>query len=235
MRTSVKWIAWGVIVVTAAALAGCGTSEYNGRLERKVEDLKKHSPFATLADPVPVPGSAITLRLPKDMRPVSDANLMKIPFTPDLGVKAAYEGSLADANANKKLYFCYVVVLPPAAANQDQTIVLLDSFKQKLGGGGGENAAVGWTSVNRPTPDGGSSAWKYARLSGHQEFVYRDKKDKLQPAAKEDGLVEIWTPGDAKGGGTMAIVWRIPKAIEGPERVNLGDLAPLVAGGVVAK
>jgi hypothetical protein len=231
-------VAWIVLAVVASALPGCGTGEYNSRLERKVKDLKSRSPFATLAEaPVDIAGSPFALRPPKDMQAVpagADPKQLKIPFAPDLTSKLTYEGSLADANGNQRLYYCYVFILPIPATPQDPTVAMVETLRQKLEPGK-ELAGVPTTPVDCAAPDGASTSWFKVRFTGSQEFLVKDKTGKLLPAVKEDGVIEVWSHRDNKAGGIVALAWRVPKAIEGPDRVNLDELAPRVAGGVTVK
>jgi hypothetical protein len=140
-------------------LAGCGTGEYESRLQKAASSSSSGSKFTSdLAEEITVPGTSISLRLPKPMQSVdtSDAVRGKIPLFEVTGLKATYEGSLEDPETKaKQCFYLYVVSgeLPPGGRTSMQS--WLSDYTNKFPNSADSSAAVN-TNYSVPTPEGTS-------------------------------------------------------------------------------
>lgn len=101
---------------------GCGTSEYERRLDERITSLKTGSKFNILSSPITLPGTRVSIRIPDvfknqplregvrvDGKKVDERrikpNVIEFP-----SLVATYEGFIEDANRGKYPYYLYIGV-----------------------------------------------------------------------------------------------------------------------------
>ena len=107
------------LALLVTACCGCGTGEYEKRLDARVKQLGEETPASKMSE-VEIPGTPIRVRLPECFKdpplvegapaeaPV-DPRRVKPPIVlPDL--KATYEAFQGDSAGGKVAYYCYLAV-----------------------------------------------------------------------------------------------------------------------------
>jgi hypothetical protein len=240
-------------LLAAAALvvvAGCGTQEYERRLQATVREMELRWPFdenlqpLTKFDPTP-----ICLRIPKVFSrtainhpdpPEGDAaivaNRTKIPSVDLGGAMLTYEAFIVDQKKGSVPYYMYVAVSDlakgyglrsifnrdPKAVDgaMDNTGSIYKGVKESLA-----KTAENWEFVRCATPEGTQIAWQKLHAAGEQSFCYRDSGGK-QSLIKLPGLLDIYAR--VEGDYLVMVAWRIPEMLQG--QANFSDLEQLVAG-----
>ncbi len=109
-----------VVLPISLFLAGCGTAEYQSRLDKAVSGTSSTSKFSSaLGQETTIPGTSISLRIPTAMQSVDIADALrgKCPLFDISGLKATYEGSVEDQAKNKLQYYLYIAVSDQNANN----------------------------------------------------------------------------------------------------------------------
>ncbi len=246
-----------IVVLAVCICQGCGTGEYEKRLQKQVAGLEKGSVFQQLYDPSPLEGTPIFVRVPKvfkqslkegsiiDGSPV-DPRRTKPPKVDLLGgLKIAYEAIIADSDGNETSYYLYFAVVDVAKAEKTRftaqrtasTLKATGTAKMHRGGKLYQSlekafpgAVTEWEDVQCPTFDGHKVVWQKVRATGNQEF-YSIDRNKQQRYATVPGVLEFYVRQE--GDLLVLIIWRIPTSIE--SQVKLAELAPLVAGSVTTE
>jgi len=205
---------WPVVMLIAAVAVcqGCGTGEYEKRLEA---NMGRWGGGAAAGPKTDVPGMPLAMQAPADMSLVpAGANpaRAKPPAInlPDL--KATYEGVQPDSTQGKQHYYCYLAAGDPAAVT------------------GGIPGAGQWEDVNIQSPAG---KWRKMRAAAEQEFFYIDAKGQEQNS-KMPGTVEVWDC-QLQGGSHLLVIWRVPTALAAKEYANLDERAKALAASVSPK
>jgi hypothetical protein len=230
----------GVLVLSM--LSGCGTGEYERRLEqRRVSKSRIEKRLRGLYQPQDVPGTQVSLRLPKilfqesplvegapvggkpvDIRRIKPQKLMTIP-----GLKLTYE-AFVDYEGLKLPCYCYVGVLDIQSGQlvQDPGI----KIRAELTGQRQPERVTNWQDVRLETPEGQENVWKKIRAETSQEFFVVDKAGQGQFKSMP-GVLEVYVYSESKY--IITIAWRMPASIE--KKVNLEKWASLVAECVSVK
>lgn len=220
---------------------GCGTSEYEQRLDARITDLKSGSKFNTLSSPIDVPGTQVSIRIPQgsknapewvfnmvkqgtmvDGKEVSSRRIKPIVEIPDL--KVTYEGLLKDSKGGKYPFYLYVAV-STGASRVNFVRILQGALGEKF------SNTTELQDFRAQTPEGQSIDWQQCRGTGNQEFCY------LQPATGQEqfqqmpGAVELFFHDEENTLVTLA--WRTPTNIE--ESIGFKSLVNIVAGCVKIK
>jgi len=223
---------------TAASVAlllvivwGCGDGEYEQRLDERIKELSISSKFNVLSPSSEVPGTSVSIRIPKDFKnppltegavvddkPVDSrrvkANVVEIPE-----LKLTYEGSIVDANGGKQPYYLYVAVSTnPNRVNFPRS--MQSELNVKF------NDTTQPTDYPAQTPEGRSVTWKQCRGTGSQDFYYVSPSGEGQ-FRKMTGSMQLFFL-DAND-TLVTLAWRMPVALESDE---IKSLMNLVAGCV---
>jgi hypothetical protein len=223
-------------------LSGCGTGEYEERLDKRHADkMKLEKKFSQLYAPQEVPGTQISVRLPKtifkdpplvegapvggkpvDIRRVKPDKLVTIP-----GLKLTYEGFVENGGV-KLPYYCYVGAV---AVSTGEIVDRGGKIQAELAAQPQHDTLTNWESFLAKTPDGHENQWMKLRfVNKNQEFFTVDKAGQEQFKTMP-GVLEVYL--HAEPGYGVMIAWRMPTSIEG--KVDLAKWAALVAGCVSVK
>jgi hypothetical protein len=161
-------------------LAGCGTEEYESRLDRGVSTQNSGSKFTALnAQATAIPGTKVSLQLPPAMQStdINDAARGKLPkkFFEIPNLKATYEGFVEDKDKNKLYYDLYVGV---GEGTPNTLRSWMNIMRQNF-----PNAEDSSTEVNTNysvgTPEGGSLQWDEIHFKASQPFYYTKPDNSL--------------------------------------------------------
>jgi len=217
-----------VLLLAAVGMtAGCGTGEYERRLQQRLSTMGQETAFAEFGSPVQVPGSTLTVSIPKELQPVDaggDPQRVKIPFAELPEWKATYEGSLEDAAKGKQHYYCYLAVAP---GENDP----LTALHGRVSGAMPNTTAP--SDVQVATASGKTDAWRKFRSTGKQNFWYTEANGTGRLAEME-GVLEVWSRKVPEANSYILIAWRVP-TVEGKDFIGLDQKGPLMAGSVTAK
>jgi hypothetical protein len=229
-------------VLVFAVVSGCGTGEYERRLEaRRTDKAKIEAKLRTLYLPLEVAGTPVSVRLPKtifldpplvegalvggkpvDLRRVKPGKLVTIP-----GLKLTYEG-FVDSEGVKLPYYCYVGVIDAQGGQVVEEAAL--KIHKELAAQRPQDTSMTWQDLRVETLDGSEGDWKKMRAESNQEFFTPDKAGQGQFKSMP-GVLEVYLRVEAKSG--IVIAWRMPASIE--NKVNLKKWATLVAECVSVK
>ena len=219
-------------------LAGCGTGEYERRLEIGVSKAKAESKFNNLYGPQELADTPVSVRLPRmftdsplvegalvNGQPVDERRVKPMLF-PLPWLKLTYETLVEDPQGVKLPCYCYVAAVDIAGG---QARALDSSLKLEL-----QKQAqfdlVDWADFQGESADGRGNQWKKFRFTCQQEFRTVNKAGQEQ-YVQLPGLLEIYLHEEA--GQQVLIAWRMPASIEG--KVELAKWTPVVAGCVSVK
>ncbi len=246
-----------VVLLAVAVCQGCGTGEYESRLNGGLSSLKKGSAFQQLYDAAPLADTPVMIRVPKvfskSFREGSVVNGKPVdprrakPLAVDLlgAVKIAYEAFIPDSDGTEKSYYLYLAAIKAEDAEKARLTATRaqSTFKAtgvaKMQRSGKlfsflEKAFPGkvdnWQDVQCPTFDGNELTWQKLRATGNQEFFCIDR-NKQQRYSSLPGSLELYVRQE--GDLLVFIIWRVPTSIE--SQAKLAELAPLVAGSVTTK
>lgn len=211
-----------------ALLVGCGSGEYEARLEAHVDQLKKGSSFRGMQPPVSLPGVPVSVRLPEqlDKPPLVegsgvDARRRKVPGTNLLGLKMTVEGFVTDSDGGKIAYYGYFGAAdlshPTARDYERQLRAAILAVCP--------DATPNWSLVEGQTPAGAAVEWQRAEGTGEQEFYYLDASGN-ESYRQMPGRFEVWTRREE--GYLLIMAWRIPTSII--PNTELEQWLPRVAG-----
>jgi hypothetical protein len=218
------------------ALTGCGTSEYERRLNTGASKAQAESKWNNLYGPQDLADTPVSVRLPKMFtdsplvvgvpvggKPVDDRRVKPMLFDFP-GLKLTYETLVEDPQAGKLPCYCHVGAVA-GAAGQLSAAVLAD-----LQNKGPFDQQPTWSDFQAETSDGKTIACKKLRVTGQQDFYTLNKAGQEQ-YQQLPGLLEVYVHEEA--GQQVLIAWRMPVSIEGT--VALAKWAPVVAGSVSIK
>ena len=214
-------------------LCGCGTSEY----ERRLESRPTTSKFDELYGPQELPGVPVSVRVPVlfkasplvegalvDGKPI-DPRRVKPSLVALPGLKLTYEAFIEDSEGGKLPYYCYVGALN---ISNNRGPKPENSIHNELAGRPAYESLTEWADYQGETPEGRGNDWKKVRCASEQDFMYTDKNGK-QDFRQMPGVIDIFLHEEA--GMLVVIAWRMPKSIE----PHVAKWEPLVAGCVSVK
>lgn len=253
-----QWQVWLGGALLACLTAGCGTAEYERRVDAHIAELRSGSAFNVLSAPATLPGSNVQIRVPVaftkalrenasiDGKPI-DPRRAKVPLLTMPSDFVAYEATVADAAKGKLPYYLYAKAMPA----KDFAVLMTDIYQRSRGNdeprpldrvdasgrlardlrsASEASASAVWTDVTFPTPDGGKVAWQMMRIDAPMEFYYVG-------ATGDESFVSM--PGRLVcyarvfGDQLVLLVWRWPTSMEA--HADEARLGPLVAGSVTAR
>lgn len=220
-----------------AVVLGCGSGDYQVRLEKSIKQTREQSSFQNLGEPMQLAGSRVVVRVPKVFQSLSEGGGEKISpdrlaptiiTLPDL--KATFE-ALAEHDDVKEAYYVYFGVVTLRQSRNDDTSPttrvergLQYDFKAKF-----TAADDNWKDQDFTTPVGGTLKWRKLRGDGVQQpfYVERDGKGTSTPMP---GVMELYCLSLPDADCVVWMAWRVPKALE--EQIGLGKLVAQTAGSV---
>lgn len=214
-------------LVAALAMAqGCGTGEYEKRMQAKTWTRGLPggggAPSGPRAD---VPGVAATISPPANME--AQATPTNPPGANVAGLKAAYEGFVVDAAQGKQYYYCYLI---SAEAGADAMEPVLKSLQAAIQGD------VNWEKKDSEEKgaDGKPLKIRTAFAKGKQKFGYVTQGGEKQ-TSETDGVLQVWDREIQPGGAHLLIVWRVPAALATKQYVNPEERGRSMALSVAPK
>jgi len=217
----------GLLLGVTGLSLGCGTGEYENRLQQRLATLGQDAAASEFGRAVAIPDSTLTISMPKDFLPVdggADPKRVKIPFADLPEWKATYEGAIEDSNKGKQHYYCYLAI---AQGDNDPGAALH----------GRVNTAIPNTpapaDVQASGPGGKNETWRKFRATGKQAFWYVEGGGNGR-MAEMDGVLEVWSRKVPEANCYVLFAWRAP-VVNGKDIAGLDQKAPLMAGSVAVK
>jgi hypothetical protein len=228
-----RWGAWLAGVCLFATFAGCGTSDYDKLVSRRLEVLRGEAKFRGLWAPTQLADTPIKIRVPMvfpasynadsahpDDGPKISPDRLQPPFLTLPGFKICYEGMVTDAQSAKLPFYCYLAAVPAKPGDAETLATefqarLKETFK---------DAPDNWETVDCDSLSGVPVQWKKIRVMGEQSF--RVMTGQTVAAQNLPAVFELWIR-DAQDYVVM-VGWRSPRSIEGPS-------APPAANATVAQ
>jgi hypothetical protein len=219
---------WLVSLATLSLLvSGCGISDYNTLMKRRLGSLRSSAKFKYLYGPTELPGTPISVRVPMiysrsyradsahdDDGPVIRPERSQPPFLRLPSFKLCYESMTATGEAQLP-HYCYLAAMPAKAGDADR---IEGQFAAQLKKAFPASTPT-WETVNADTPNGFSILWKKLRVEGDQPFFVKTP-EKVE-AKVMPGMFELWLH-DA-GNYIVLVAWRVPSAIQG--QVTMPEIA----------
>jgi hypothetical protein len=205
------------VLLMLGLLLGCGTSEYERRKDERIASLKTGSKFNILTPALDIPGTSLSIRIPKEFNttPLTDGAMLDgkpvdgrrvkpaVIDIPDL--KATFEGFIEDANKGKQPYYLYVAVSKGTIRTNLPRLMQAD-LASKF------NNTSQLSLLQAPTPEGRSIDWQQCRGTGNQLFYYVLPSGEGQFTTMP-GAVELMF--HEENDALIILVWRMPTGIEG--------------------
>ena len=212
-------------------LAGCGTDEYQRRLDSGVSASSATSKYTCLGPDTTVPGTpantTVSLRFPTAMSKVevNDAR-GKCPLLELPSLKATYEGSVTYRDGSKVRFYLYVCV--SEGQNSNTARDWMDRARTNLPNLGEDSSTEVNKSYSTPTPEGSSVQWEEFHIKGKQNFYYTKADD---TPINQDLPGTMICLCHAENNVTVALIYRFPKDFETQHNANFdSDWLNLVAG-----
>ena len=211
--------------------AGCGTSYYEQRLDKRIKELKLGSKFNLLSSPIDVPGTQVSICIPQknDSNKQAYENMLTGGFespplqegaTPDgrpidlrrikpnlvviTDLKLTFEGFIPDAKGGKQPYYLYVAVSTgPNRANYPRN--LQGELVSKI------NETTPLTEYKAQTPEGRSIDWQECHATGNQQFYYVKPSGEGQ-FVQLHGAIELLF--HEENDALVTLIWRWPAGLE---------------------
>jgi hypothetical protein len=232
---SMKFFVYGLFLSALAYIAGCGTGQYEERMNKWVRDHQADTKFKNLAEYVTVPGTQIKIRLPKKLvqdgkdittdfalltEGTANEKRLKIPGIEFPGWKATYEALITDGDGNKSPYYIYIGELQNmdnpgqkiknSLGDKVQNVVLDEAFT-------GESAE-------------GFVDWKRLHATATTDFAYIDPKGKETYQTRKCVLEILYRTSGTK---LFLLGWRAPEDFVNKEDyIKVKEWLPLVAGSM---
>jgi hypothetical protein len=207
---------------------GCGTGDYEARLDKNLGDLKKGSKFNELNPAQELPDSKVSIRIPNIFQgpplPETTEDRRKNPMLLP-GLKLTYEAAIEDKEHGFLPYYCYVGISGLPASQVELNLPSQYTIQNF--------AVIQWAPFSAKTAEGRETQWKKLRVTGDMEFNYKTPNGQ-ERYQKMPGILEIYLYQEP-GAPVVIIAWRMPANIEGPLQVNLDKWAALIAGSVTVQ
>ena len=229
-------LVWGLVILIAACCQGCGSGEYERRLNDQVGSLGQQSPFSQLTPAQEMPGG-YSVRLPDQMQRLpdqTDRRRLMPPAAKEMpGRVVTLEATVQAGEKSKQFYYCYVLAIDvPPQLRKSRTAHLhyvKKYIQDRLGA-----QTVDWTKTTCTTAGQRTAEWQKIRHTRPQEFYYIDKDGK-ESYVNVNAVEEFWTPAEIDSDKILVIYWRVPETLEKKPYASLPERAPLVAGAVAVK
>jgi hypothetical protein len=239
MRRTILRLCYSSVIAafSIALFSGCGSGDYESKLEKRISELKTGSKFNILSAPMNVSGTSVSVRVPQEFGPspltegaivegkAVDQQRLKpmVVELPDL--KMTFEGFIPDRVEGKIPYYLYVSVY--SGANKAN---IIRSLQGELSSKFPDAGAL--SDVQAPTPEGRISTWKKCRGTGNQIFYYVKPPVNGAPGegvpTQMPGLLELWL--HEENDILVVLAWRMPTGID--SNIDLKLKSEMTAGCV---
>lgn len=230
-----------VAVAFCVFALGCGSGEYQKRLNNTLKRLKEQSAFAGMSEPMPLPGTKLTFCVPKEFVNAADKSadplhkklLSPGPLRPEQADAAAFYMYLTEAKPEQGEDLPAMTLHwgrrdPATGSKQDPSSELMYALQDAL-----PNKELKWEEVQFSTPEGGSLTWQKLSASGNMEFVMVKCADGALTGAKRmSGDLHLYIYKHPESGVFVWMVWRVPGIIAGDAGAE--SLAQRVGGSLKA-
>jgi hypothetical protein len=202
--SSLKSGALTLALACSLPVAGCGTGEYNDRMEARAQELQFTGNFESNLRPETVSVNAdSTLRLPSifDSDSTGSANGAPPSVCNIPGLSMTYQKFMAEGEKAYPFY-CYIASTPiTEGLKADAFKAAIEAEVAKSGAAGGKFAPV---TVN--TPSGQSVTWDLLSVTSMQNFAGKPPA----PEISMEGRFDLYFK--SSGSNFILIGWRAPKA-----------------------
>jgi hypothetical protein len=228
-----KYIAAGALLFLVFS-GGCGTGDYEQRLDRRINELKIGSKFVLLSPPIDVPGTQVSIRIPQknDSNQKSFDNLPKgssggfegpalqdsvspdgKPIDPKRlkpniievsDLKLTFEGFVPDSKQGKQPYYLYVAVSTRKTRGNIPKLMQAE-LTSKI------NDASPLVDLKAETPEGRDILWQECHATGKQLFNYVNLEGQSQ-FVQLNGTIELMF--HEENDALVILIWRWPAGLD---------------------
>jgi hypothetical protein len=223
-------LVYGLSLLALSCWSGCGTGEYEERLNANLGRLRSGSEFNQLGDEVSVPGTSIKIRLPKEMvddkgfkRPITftlltegDPRRTKPGYIDLPGLAATFEALIEDQDHGKTPIYLYLWTMKTAEDTEQR---LLNTV-----GGQWQNTSAG-QSLAAQMPGGRSVDWQKIHGTMVTNFAYLDSQGKETYRPLKSAVEILYRKF---GDQVIVLGWRAPEGYV--KYAQIEKWLPLVAG-----
>lgn len=237
------------------AMQGCGSSEYNRLVGKRLGELRGEARFRSLFGPTTLSGTPVSIRVPQMFKnsyvedsshPIDGATIdpdrVQPPFLKLPGFKLCYETNLPDPERGSVPVYCYLGAVPGKAGDADLIAKdLHDKLKETF------KDTPEFEVVDADTPTGKPVQWKKLRITADQPFKVLDLSTRKMVAQKLPAIFELWVCD--KTDYVVLMAFRAPTSVEGavpppaadtpaalqpatPTKIDLSSVPALVAGSI---
>lgn len=216
-HTAAKIYMAASVMLILGIFGGCGSGEYEQRLDKRIKELKTGSKFNILSSPTDVPGTQVSISVPQDFKdpPLKEGAIVDGKAVDPRRVKSnvidlndlklTYEGFIEDANKGKQPFYLYVCVTTgPSRVNFPQ--IMKNSLAEKF-----NTTTELIDDYKAQTPEGREVIWKQCRATGNQPFYYVTPTGEGQ-FIQLSGAIELFFQDENET--LITLVWRMPTGIE---------------------
>ena len=193
-------------------VAGCGSGDYQKRLNENIQAIRKNSIFGELSEPYSLPGTTFSLRVPKDFIRVQDkaqdpaAAKLKAPTPLPIVVEesSSFYSYPRGGEGEAPVYQLFVGKREIPRGNRNALNDLQFELRQTF-----PNQESLLEDVHFDTPAGGTLAMKRLRYDSTLDFVMAKVEDGSLGATKRlpgRFIIFGYEPGEA----VVLIIWRVP-------------------------
>jgi hypothetical protein len=232
-----------------AAFYGCGSGDYEARLDARIRELKSASKYNILSPTMDVPDTSVSIRIPQlnesnrdlfiktygnppsvtgfEQNPLKEGEVdprrSKTNVVNLVDIRAVYEGYVEDKNEGKQHYYLYVAV-----SSGQMTKYIPRNLQSELGVK--FNNTTQLANYQAKTPEDRDVSWQEFHGSGNQIFYYLTKNNDAQYPSMP-GVVYILF--HEENDLLITLVWRYPTGLE--QNIDFQSWIKLVAGCVNVK
>ncbi len=224
MRTCCLRLFSPVAVAFCVFALGCGSGEYQKRLNNSLKQRREQSAFAAMSEPISLPGTKLTFRVPKEFvnaadkaaDPLHKKLLSPGPLRPEQADAAAFYMYLTEAKPEQgedlpALTLHWGRRDPAAGSKQDPSSELMYALQDAM-----PNMELKWQEEHFFTPQGGSVTWQKLSASGTMEFVMVKCADGTLTGTKRmKGDFYLYICKHPESEVFVWMVWRVPDIIAG--------------------
>jgi hypothetical protein len=224
-----------VAVLFLVFWGGCGTGDYEKKLDDRISKLKMGSKFILLSSPIDVSGTQVSLRIPQkndsnqkafeNLPTGSSGGFEGPPLQEAVGadgkpidpkrlkpnvlevadLKLTYEGFVPDQKQGKLPYYLYVAVSTRQNRGNIPKIMQAD-LASKL-----KDATPLADGYKAQTPEGGDIVWQECQATGKHLFYYV-KPDGQSQFVQLNGTIQLMFHDE--NDALVILIWRWPAGVD---------------------
>jgi len=223
----------GMILLLGNCL-GCGTKDYEARLQRRGRELAEGSVFNEMHPARKLPNTSVSIRVPPKFKAMplpedTDTQQLKPPLPEDSvlvkGLKLTYEGAITDSEGGQMSFYCHLITIDSSYFGTRRPV---DSLSRVVKRDFSESADRP-TNVQCQTPEGLEQTWHKVHATGVQKFRYVNSQGQSEFRDTE-GVMDLYVRKE--GEVTIVILWRVPTYLTGKDFVGIDEWGPVMAGSV---